>query len=561
MNRHHSRAYAWTRRGFLGLTTGATLGAYGWSLGLAADVPSAFDGRHFQLRAPETTPKRGGVFRYGVLSAPAHFDVHQSGTAANMCTQGCMYDNLIRRDPRDSGQTIIPDLAHSWEVSADKKTYTFFLRQGVKFHDGGEFTAEDVKATYQRIISPPAGVSIPRTPLFAAVSEINVRDPYVIEFKLSEARPEKFMLGAFASGWNIIVRKKTLEEHNYNLRQVMNYPGTGPFRHVKRVDKEVWVMERNPDYWNEGLPYLSGVEVYHLAPFTPELGAALLSGKIDYARALDPVTAKKVQATPGMSSTAFYQSVIQAVWLNNAKKPFDDPRVRRALHLALNRPTLVDVVQDVAPMMVGGFLYPFSEFATPADKMAERPGYQADTTAAIKEARQLLTAAGYPQGLKNLDFMVRDINTFKLWSVALQAMLKEALNIDTTLRTVQVSVWFDEAQAGNFDLTISAIVSTLIDPSDYFNSWYRQDGPQNYSKWQHQAFQALLPQIDRELDDTKRKALIRQAEEIMEQDPPLLPVSWERLYDGWYNYVKGHNPSNYFGVYDVVRFDTIWVDK
>jgi peptide/nickel transport system substrate-binding protein len=204
----------------------------------------------------------------------------------------------------------------------------------------------------------------------------------------------------------------------------MNYPGTGPFRHVKRVDKEVWVMERNPDYWNEGLPYLNGVEFYHLAPFTPELGAALLSGKIDYARALDPVTAKKVQATPGMSSTAFYQSVIQAVWLNNAKKPFNDPRVRRALHLALNRPTLVDVVKDVAPMMVGGFLYPFSEFATPADKMAGWPGYQADTTAAIKEARQLLAAAGYPQGLKNLDFMVRDINTFKLWSVELQAMLK-----------------------------------------------------------------------------------------------------------------------------------------
>ena len=294
MDRRHSRASAWTRRGFLGLTTGATLGAYGWSLGLAANVPSAFDGRHFQLRAFEPTPKRGGVLRYGVLSAPAHFDVHQSGTAANVCTQGCMYDNLIRRDPRDSGQSIIPDLAHSWEVSADKQTYTFLLRQGVKFHDGGAFTAEDVKATYQRIIWPPAGVSIPRTPLFAAVSEINVRDPYVIEFKLSEARPEKFMLGAFASGWNIIVRKKTLEENNYNLRQVMNYPGTGPFRHVKRVDKEVWVMERNPDYWNEGLPYLDGMEIYHLAPFTPELGGALLSGKIDYARALDPVTGKKV---------------------------------------------------------------------------------------------------------------------------------------------------------------------------------------------------------------------------------------------------------------------------
>ena len=157
--------------------------------------------------------------------------------------------------------------------------------------------------------------------------------------------------------------------------------------------------------------------------------------------------------------------------------------------------------------------------------------------------------------------MVRDINTFKLWAVAIQAMLKEALNIDTTLRTVQVSVWFDEAQAGTFDLTISAIVSTLIDPSDYFNAWYRQDGPQNYSKWANPAFQALLPQMDRELDATQRKALIRQSEAIMEQDPPLLPVAWERLYDGWYNYVKGHNPTNYFGVYDVVRFDTMWLDK
>src|SRR5262245_14244920 len=212
-------------------------------------------------------------------------------------------------------------------------------------------------------------------------------------------------------------------------------------------------------------------------------------------------------------------------------------------------------------MMVGGFLYPFSEFATPADKMAERPGYQVDTTAAIKEARQLLAAAGYANGLKNVDFMVRDINTFKLWSVAIQAMLKETLNIETNLRTVQVSVWFDEAQAGNFDLTISAIVSTLIDPSDYCSAWYGKEGPQNYSKWEHKEFQALLPQIAQELDETKRKALIRQAEDIMEQDPPLLPVSWERLYDGWYNHVKGHNPYDYFGVYDVVRFDTVWLDK
>ncbi len=552
----------WTRRGLLGTSAAAAAGVYGLSLGLGeAQTPSSFDGSAFRLQAPEPNPKRGGVLRYGVLNAPAHFDVHQSGTVSNMGTQGCMYDNLIRRNPLDSGQTIIPDLAHSWEISPDGKTYTFFLRKGVTFHDGADLTAEDVKATYQRIIQSPRGFSSPRTPLFATVSDINVRDAHTIEFKLSEPRPQNFMLGAFASGWNIIVRKKTLEDNNYSLRQIPDYPGTGPFRSVNRIDKEVWVMERNPDYWNEGLPYLDGIEFYHLPPFSPQLGAALLAGNLDYARLLDPVSLKTVQGTPGMSGTDYYQSVIQAIWVNNEREAFRDPRVRRAIHLVLDRAVLVDVVRDVAPMLVGGFIYPFSDFATPPDKLAERPGYQSDPTAAIREARQLMAAAGYADGIKDVDFMIREAASFKLWSVAIQAMLREILNIQTNLRTVQVSVWFDEALAGKFDFTISAIVSTLIDPSDYFNAWYGKDGPQNYSKWFNPKFQDLVLQIDRELDDARRKDLVRQAEAVMEQDPPLIPVAWEKINDGWYDYVKGHNPYNYFGIYDVVRFDTFWMDK
>jgi ABC-type transport system substrate-binding protein len=560
MDNYDSRLPWFTRRALLGTAAGAALGAYGLSLGLAAEVPDVFDGTQFKIRAPEPNAKRGGVLRYGVLSAPAHFDVHQSGTVSNIGSQGCMYDNLIRRDPRDSGQSIIPDLAHSWEIAKDGKTYTFFLRKGVKFHDGGDFTAEDVKATYARLITPPAGFSSPRTPLFTAVSEVNVRDPYTIEFKLSEARPKNFMLGAFASGWNIIVRKKTLEDNNYNLRQVMDYPGTGPFRHKKRVDKEVWVMERNPDYWNEGLPYLDGIEFYHLTPWAPEVGASLLGGKVDYARLVDPVSLRKIQATPGMSGTEFYQSVIIGYWINNEKKPFGDPRVRRAMHLVLDRHALTELVTDVSPSLLGGFLYPFSEYATPTAKLVERLGYQRDTKASVQEARKLMTAAGYPNGLK-LDFLVRDSPNLKLWAVAAQAMLKEALNIEANIRMVQISVWFDEAQAGTFDLTMSAIVSTLLDPSDYFNAWYAKGAPQNYSRWHNKEFQDLVPQIDRELDETKRKVLVHQAEEILEQDPPLIPNSWEKTTDAWYNYVKGHNPYNYFGLYDVVRFDTFWLDK
>ena len=114
--------------------------------------------------------------------------------------------------------------------------------------------------------------------------------------------------------------------------------------------------------------------------------------------------------------------------------------------------------------------------------------------------------AGYGQGLKGLDFVVREANTFKLWAVAIQAMLKEHLNIECNLRMVQISQWFDEAAAGNFDLAISAIVSTLMDPSDYFTAWYGKDGPQNYAGWTNEQFHSLVRQIDRELDENKRKA-------------------------------------------------------
>jgi peptide/nickel transport system substrate-binding protein len=431
----------------------------------------------------------------------------------------------------------------------------------VQFHDGAELTAEDVKATFDRIAKPPEGISIPRSILFKAVGEIAAPDKYTIQFKLAEPRPVNFMMSAIASGWNVIVRKKTLEDNNYNLRKLVTYPGTGPFRSVRRVENELWVMEKNPTYWNKGLPYLDGIEFYHVLPFSPEMASAILSGRVDYVIATDPTTARKAATMPEISIDTHYQSVVHATWINNKKKPLDDPRVRRALHLALDQRVLVEVVKDVAPMMAGGFIYPFSEFATPKEEFENRLGYQADPTAAIKEAKGLMAAAGYPNGIDGLDYMVRDIAIFKLWSQAIQAMLKDALNVQCHLRTVVESVWFDDAANGHFDLAIGAIVSTLLDPSDYFNAWYGKDGPQNYSFWDNREFQALSAQIDREVDPAKRLPLVRQAEAILEQDPPLLPVAWERIHTLWYNYVKGLRPYDAFGIYDIVREDTFWLDK
>ena len=551
---HQARKSPVSRRSFL-----KTVGAAG---GVAVVAPAAFRSRaeaqDFQLKAADPAAKPGGTLRFGILNAPAHFDVHQSGTIANLGPQAPMYDLLIRRDPRD-GNTIIPDLAYKWDVAPDGKKYTFYLRKGVKFHDGAEMTADDIKATFERIVRPPKGVVIPRSSLFTAVGEIVILDPYRIEFRLTEPRPRAFMLGAFASGWNIVVRKKTLDDNQGNLRQVMNFPGTGPFRHVSRKDKEVWIQEKNPNYWNKGLPYIDRLEIYHLPPFSPELGSSFLSGKVDYARIMDPISWRKAKEMPGVTATAMNQSVIQAYYFNMKRKPFADPRVRRALHLATDRHVLVDVVKDTAPMQVGGFVYPFHEWSTQKGEMEKRLGYQKDPKAAIQEAKKLMAAAGHPQGLKNLDFMVRDIATFKLWAVAIQAMLKENLNIESNLRVVQTSQWFDEATAGNFDLAISAVVSSLMDPSDYFTAWYGKGGPQNYSGWSNEEFHSLAHNLEREVDENKRKAMIPRAEEIMENDPPLVPVAWEQIYDAFYNRVRGQNATKFFGIYDVTRWDTVWI--
>ena len=124
------------------------------------------------------------------------------------------------------------------------------------------------------------------------------------------------------------------------------------------------------------------------------------------------------------------------------------------------------------------------------------------------------------------------------------------------------SVWFDDIKSGNYDLAIGAVVSTLLDPSDYFNAWYSKDGPQNYSGWDNAEFNELLPQIDGEVDAAKRLALIRQAEDDHGAGPAGLSRSaGRRSTTSGTTTSKGHNPNDYFGIYDVVRFDTFWLDK
>jgi ABC-type transport system substrate-binding protein len=284
-----------SRRSFL-----KTLGVAGAATTAPAFLRSTAEAQETLTPARDPAAKRGGTLRYGVHTAPAHFDVHQSGTVANIGAQSPMYDTLIRRDPRD-GQTIIPDLAFKWDVAPDGKKYTFHLRKGVSSTTAPTSPPRTSRRRTSGSCKPPKGILIPRSSLFHRGERDRGAGPAPHRVPAHRAAAAAFMLGAFASGWNIIVRKKTLDDNQGNLRQVMNYPGTGPFRHVSRKDKEVWNMEKNPNYWNKGLPYVDKLEVYHMPPFSPELGAAFLSGKLDYARLMDPVSWRKAEmpGSPG----------------------------------------------------------------------------------------------------------------------------------------------------------------------------------------------------------------------------------------------------------------------
>jgi peptide/nickel transport system substrate-binding protein len=228
-------------------------------LGLAVALPAA-------AQAPRT----GGELVFVVSAEPPSYDAHRESTFALIHPAAPHYSTLLRVDPADrSGTKIVGDLAESWAVSRDGKTYTLKLRHGVKFHDGSEFTSKDAKATFDKIINPPAGVASERKGEYVDVEAVETPDSYTIVFRLKW--PSASFVSSLASPWNWIYRAELLaKDPRWYEKNVM---GTGPFTFVEHVKGSHWVGKKNPDYWDKGKPYLDSYRALFIRDSAAQVSA------------------------------------------------------------------------------------------------------------------------------------------------------------------------------------------------------------------------------------------------------------------------------------------------
>ena len=508
----------------------------------------------------------GGTLRLAAHGPPAHFDFYASNTIANIGSQAAMYNKLVRKIGVSTELPITGDLAHSWEIAPDAKTYTFFLRDGVKFHDGSDFSAEDVKASYDRIIFPQGELVSGRKTNFGAVTSVNVLDPLTVEFELDAARGPGWMLTAMAHGWNVIVKKETLEANDGDLKEVDNHPGTGPFKYVSRND-EVWVQERFDDYWDPSKPNVDRIEHIWLVAWTPELSAALLSGVVDWGMWLDPKLGNAIRdgEKEGLKGVRWTLPNVGGMVFNTLRTPYDDKRVRKAISIVIDQAAINEATKDLRVAELGDwFLYGTPYAMTPAQLAAE-PGLRTPTDADIEMAQALLADAGFPNadGFPEVTLVTRETPDQKVINAAIQAMLKQHLNIDAVIELTDVSVHGEKLRTQAYDFSTNAGYTVgLTDPAAYIVAGLGMCGDrpcdQNMGQWEHDGFNDLIVKLTDEGEQGARIAIVDEMRAILLDEWPIMPMGPAPQFWGWSENLLGMVPGDFSGHYDLHTWDDVW---
>ena len=453
-------------------------------------------------------PKKGGVLNFVVGSRIPTYDGHRESTFGMIHPIRPFYSLLIRVNPENPQSTTdyLCDLCEGALPSPtnDGKTYTFAIREDVKFHDGTPLTAHDIKATYDKIIFPPEGIISSRRPQYSMVESVEVTGrPH------RRLRPQVPVRGVHP-GPRVAVQLRLREERPrargpgrpgdplYGMKwHQTNINGTGAFKFVQHQPGAFVEGARYDGYHHEGKPHLDGFK----AIAAPKTAVRINAIRGDQAaiefRGFAPKQRDDLVAALGDQIT-----VQESDWncqllisINHKKPPFDDVRVRQALMHAVDRWSASGPLSQIAIVKtVAGIVFPSHELAVDEETLKTYAGFWPDIDAARAEAKRLLAEAG----AENLTFDLHNRTVDMPYRILGTWLIGEwkKIGVEVTQAGVATSEWYAKHREGAHDLGIDANCQSVINPvADVGKYTSRSANPANYSHYE-----------DAELDSHARPA-------------------------------------------------------
>lgn len=457
-----------------------------------------------------------GRLELAIDAAPVGLDPHLVTAFSSFAVIGNIYDGLVEYDAELNVQ---PALATSWEVSEDGLVYDVELRDDVVFHNGRPMTAEDVVYSFERIVDEDTGS--PQASRFDLVASVEATDEHSVRFTLRE--PFAPFVGNLS---NLTVVPREVVEAEGDLQRVA--VGTGPFMLDEVVPDTYVRLVANPEYYREGQPRVAEVRL-HVVPEASTRAAGLRTGTYHILPDVDPATTQTLRNAAGVELLGIQDLSYTLLGLNVEREPLDDPRVRRAINLAIDREELVTAVyfDEAVP---GGPLSPGLEsWALPTEEFA---CYEHDPEA----ARALLSEAG-------ADGVELDVITFGTIEVVsdaaqvLQAQLSE-VGIDANVRVLEFGTFVQDWQNSDFDAFVS-LNGGSADPDGYLYRTFRSDGTTNVFGYANEEVDALLDAGRTTTDADERYEIYAELQRILACEGPVAHLAYGTLFTGVRESVEG----------------------
>jgi peptide/nickel transport system substrate-binding protein len=463
------------------------------------------------------TPKLGGTLK--VLAGGPRITLATGYDPIGLMNQGARAESLMFEGLTkiQDDFSIGPQLAESWTVSPDGQTYTFKIRQGVKFHNGREMEAGDVKYSIQRLQDP--GAVSPARLQYAVIDSIDAPDPGTVVFSLKQ--PYAPLLALLADDPSSVVPHEEVEKRSF----AMNPVGTGPFKFVSHVVDQQAIFERNPDYWQPGFPRLDRLEVTDVLNLQADF-LRFRSGAFDAFQEApeDQFDTTRAQF-PVIVSRGTNWVYLRLNW--DRVPQFKDQRVRQAISWAIDRQQLASFSLPNDLVQTNGGSGALVAWAAPVQPWV----YPAQDLA---RARQLLTDAGI-SGLK-----------FEIQTMASVAYLPKSLQvIQQMLSAIGLNVTTTVLERAPTAAQIPTIDSYLggspggYDPDNDMTQWFTPGGPLNYFNYSDDQVTGWVSQARSVVDQSQRAPLYQQAQQEIAETSNVLFLYNNAKFDVTAPYVKG----------------------